>query len=48
MELEGIWSTLVQHEIDHLNGILFIDYLSRLKRDMVVRKFTKQKRTEAL
>ncbi len=47
-ELEGIWSTLVQHEIDHLNGILFIDYLSRLKRDMVVRKFSKQKRAEAL
>jgi peptide deformylase len=47
-ELAGIWSTLVQHEIDHLNGILFIDYLSRLKRDMVVRKFSKQKRTEAL
>ena len=46
--LEGIWSTLVQHEIDHLNGVLFIDYLSRLKRDMVVRKFTKQKRAEAL
>ena len=41
VELEGIWSTLVQHEIDHLNGVLFIDYLSRLKRDMVVRKFTK-------
>ena len=48
IELEGIWSTLVQHEIDHLNGILFIDYLSRLKRDMVVKKFTKLKRTEAL
>jgi peptide deformylase len=48
VELEGIWSTLVQHEIDHLNGILFIDYLSRLKRDMVVRKFTKQKRVSAL
>jgi peptide deformylase len=47
-ELSGIWSTLVQHEIDHLNGILFIDYLSRLKRDMVVRKFSKQKRGEAL
>jgi peptide deformylase len=47
-ELEGIWSTLVQHEIDHLNGVLFIDYLSRLKRDMVVRKFTKQKRAGAL
>lgn len=44
--LEGIWSTLVQHEIDHLNGILFIDYLSRLKRDMIVKKFTKQKRAE--
>jgi peptide deformylase len=46
--LEGIWSTLVQHEIDHLNGVLFIDYLSRLKRDMVVKRFTKQKRAEAL
>ncbi|MGH6827027.1 peptide deformylase [Methyloceanibacter sp.] len=46
--LEGIWSTLVQHEIDHLNGVLFIDYMSRLKRDMIVKKFTKQKRTEAL
>jgi peptide deformylase len=46
MTLEAIWSTLVQHEIDHLNGLLFIDYLSRLKRDMIVKKFTKQKRTE--
>jgi peptide deformylase len=46
--LVGIWSTLVQHEIDHLNGVLFIDYLSRLKRDMIVKKFTKQKRAEAL
>ena len=46
MELEGIWSTLVQHEIDHLNGVLFIDYLSRLKRDMIVKKFTKPKRAE--
>jgi peptide deformylase len=48
MELEGIWSTLVQHEIDHLNGILFIDYLSRLKRDIIVKKLTKVKRAEAL
>ncbi len=47
-ELEGIWSTIVQHEIDHLNGVLFIDYLSRLKRDMIVKKFTKQKRAEAM
>ena len=45
-DLEGIWATVVQHEIDHLNGMLFIDYLSRLKRDMVVKKFTKAKRTE--
>jgi peptide deformylase len=44
--LEGIWSTVVQHEIDHLNGVLFIDYLSRLRRDMIVKKFTKQKRIE--
>ncbi len=47
-ELEGIWSTIVQHEIDHLNGVLFIDYLSRLKRDMIVKRFTKQKRAEAM
>jgi len=47
-ELTDIWATLVQHEIDHLNGVLFIDYLSRLKRDMVVKKFTKAKRAEAL
>ena len=48
VELEGIWATIVQHEIDHLNGVLFIDYLSRLKRDMIVKKFIKQKRVEAL
>jgi len=47
-ELEGILSTIVQHEVDHLNGVLFIDYLSRLKRDMIVKKFTKQKRAEAM
>jgi peptide deformylase len=48
IELEGIWSTLVQHEIDHLNGALFIDYLSRLKRNMIVKRFTKLKRADAL
>ena len=48
IELEGIWSTLVQHEIDHLNGVLFIDYISRLKRDRIVKKFTKAKRADAL
>jgi len=45
-EFAGIQATCVQHEIDHLNGILFIDYLSRLKRDMIVKKFTKQRRLE--
>jgi peptide deformylase len=48
VELEGLWATIVQHEIDHLNGVLFIDYLSRLKRDMVVKRFAKSKRTSAL
>jgi peptide deformylase len=48
VELEGIWATIVQHEIDHLNGVLFIDYLSRLKRDMIVKKFTKAKRAEVM
>jgi peptide deformylase len=37
----GVLATCVQHEIDHLNGILFIDYISKLKRDRVVKKFTK-------
>ncbi len=37
----GVLSTCIQHEVDHLNGVLFIDYLSKLKRDRVVKKFTK-------
>ncbi len=37
----GILATCIQHEIDHLNGILFIDYISKLKRDRVVKKFVK-------
>ena len=41
LEATGILSTCLQHEIDHLNGKLFIDYLSKLKRDMVIKKFTK-------
>ena len=40
----GLLSTCIQHEIDHLNGILFIDYLSKLKRDMIIKKLTKQKK----
>ena len=41
VEAEGLMATCLQHEIDHLNGVLFIDYISKLKRDMVVRRFKK-------
>jgi peptide deformylase len=41
IEANGLLATCLQHEIDHLNGILFIDHLSKLKRDMIVKKFTK-------
>ena len=37
----GLFATVLQHEIDHLNGVLFIDHISKLKRDRVVKKFTK-------
>ena len=40
-DAEGLYATCIQHEIDHLNGILFVDYLSKLKRDRVLKKFTK-------
>jgi peptide deformylase len=45
--LEGHAATVAQHEIDHLNGVLFIDHLSRLKRDVLVRKFRKLRRGES-
>ena len=38
---KGIVATVLQHEIDHLNGVLFIDYISKLKRDRVLKKFRK-------
>ena len=44
MKAEGLLSTCIQHEIDHLNGILFIDYLSKLKKDIIVKKVSKQKK----
>src|SRR3954470_19161336 len=40
-EASGLFATCIQHEIDHLNGVLFVDYLSKLKRDRVLKKFTK-------
>ena len=43
LETVGLLATCLQHEIDHLNGVLFIDYISRLKREMVIKKFTKAK-----
>ena len=44
---KGLLATAIQHEIDHLNGKLIIDFLSRLKRDIIVRRFKKQAKTEA-
>jgi peptide deformylase len=40
-DADGLYATCIQHEIDHLNGVLFIDYLSKLKRDRVNKKFSK-------
>jgi peptide deformylase len=42
--MDGLWATCVQHEIDHLDGKLFIDYLKPLKRQMITRKMVKLKR----
>ena len=44
MKARGLLATCIQHEIDHLNGILFIDYLSKLKRDMIIKKLVKNKK----
>ncbi|MDQ0467961.1 peptide deformylase [Labrys wisconsinensis] len=41
LEADGLLATCLQHEIDHLDGVLFIDHISKLKRGMVIRKFTK-------
>jgi peptide deformylase len=43
---DGLMATCIQHEIDHLNGVLFIDHLSKLKRDRVVKRFTKLAKRE--
>jgi len=44
---DGLWATCVQHEIDHLNGKLFIDYLGPMKRQMITRRMQKLKREQA-
>ena len=46
IKAEGLLSTCIQHEVDHLNGILFIDYLSKLRKDMIVKKASKQKKDQ--
>ncbi|AJE45305.1 peptide deformylase [Celeribacter indicus] len=46
-EFDALWATCVQHEIDHLDGVLFIDYLKPLKRQMITRKMQKLKREQA-
>ena len=44
LKATGLMATCVQHEIDHLNGVLFIDYLSKLKKDMIIKKLQKKKK----
>ena len=44
LQVEGLLATCIQHEIDHLEGILFIDYLSKLKKDLIIKKTEKQKK----
>ena len=46
LEADGLLATCIQHEIDHLDGILFVDHISALKRNMILRKLTKLKREE--
>jgi peptide deformylase len=46
-ELDGLMATCMQHEIDHLNGVLFIDHISRLKRSMIVKKLDKMRKKAA-
>jgi peptide deformylase len=48
VKADGLLATCLQHEIDHLNGVLFIDHISRLKREMVIKKFTKAAKTKAV
>ena len=43
LKAEGLLATCIQHELDHLEGILFIDYLSKLKKSMIIKKLSKQK-----
>ena len=48
LKADGLLATCVQHEMDHLEGILFIDYLSKLKKSMIIKKLSKKKSTTAI
>jgi peptide deformylase len=48
IEAKGLLSTCIQHEMDHLDGILFVDHISALKRGMILRKLSKAKRSRVL
>lgn len=48
IDAEGMLATCIQHEMDHLNGVLFIDHISRLKRDRIIRKLKKEQRLAAM
>ena len=48
LKADGLLATCIQHEMDHLEGILFIDYLSKLKRSMIIKKLSKKKSTAAI
>ena len=45
IKVEGLLATCIQHEMDHLEGVLFIDYLSKLKKNMIIKKLSKQKKS---
>ena len=48
LKADGLLATCIQHEMDHLEGILFIDYLSKLKKSMIIKKLSKKKSTAAI
>ena len=48
LKADGLLATCIQHEMDHLEGILFIDYLSKLKKSMIIKKLSKKKTTAAI
>lgn len=48
LSAEGLLATVIQHEMDHLNGVLFVDHLSRLKRDRLIKKFHKNQKAKDL